>query len=277
MSIKPNRKTRNSRLSKIQQTWIKPPKDRPWAKIPIDIMDGERWRGMSVNERRVIDVLICQHFRSYQKDNGDLQISYKGFKLAGVTHGKYAAAAIKNLIATGMIEAKQGMRVNHNLLYPSMLYGIAFYRPVDGYIKEANRNFIFVPVDVMESPDWCGLSINARRILDRLMIENRRHDYEKNGSLRVSYEQFEGHGAGHRYVASSLRELESSGLLAIKRGKCRGERDPNLYRLTYHGTTDGPATWKAPNVVHLPKRPKRKGWKESLLTETTERRMKSCL
>jgi hypothetical protein len=130
-----------------------------------------------------------------------------------------------------------------------MLYGITFYRPVDGYIKEANRNFVFVPVDVMESDAWCQLSINARRILDRLMIENRRHDYEKNGSLRVSHEQFRGHGVTAHLIAPSLQELEAAGFLAVTRGKRREISDPNLYRLAFLGTTDGPATWKAPNVI----------------------------
>jgi hypothetical protein len=148
--VKPNRKTRASTLSKIQQKWISPPKDKLWAKIPVDVLDEERWHGLSITELRVMDALICQHFRYRQKDNGDLQVSYGGFLRAGASHGKYVAEAIKRLLAKGMIESKQGIPANPYMWRPNM-YGITMYLENGGYIESANRNFVFVPVDVMEA------------------------------------------------------------------------------------------------------------------------------
>jgi hypothetical protein len=255
--VKPNRKTRDSRLSKIQQRWIAPPKTECWAKIPIDILDGERWRNLTVNERRVIDALICQHFRYFQRSNGELQISYQGFERAGVSNKRHLRAAHARLIANGTIVRKQGVATRPGIA-PPYLYELTMYRKNDGYIAAANRRFVWIPVAVMENTAWCGLSINARRIMDRLLIENARHKSEANGRLRVSYQQFEDCGIGARLISPALRELEQAGLLAITKGEQRGKfREPNLYRVTFYGTIDGPATWRAEpetNVVQLPRR-----------------------
>jgi hypothetical protein len=82
--VKPNQKTRDSRLNKIQQKWIAPPRGNPWAQIYIDEMDGESWRSLSVNARRMYDALIWKHYRYYQRSNGELQISYSEFQRAGI-------------------------------------------------------------------------------------------------------------------------------------------------------------------------------------------------
>jgi hypothetical protein len=48
--VKPNAKYRNSTLNKIQQTWIKPPRNKPFVTIPIDVLDWESWHGMGSGE-----------------------------------------------------------------------------------------------------------------------------------------------------------------------------------------------------------------------------------
>ena len=153
----------------------------------VDVIQGEAWRGLSVNARRVHDALTCQHFRYDQRDNGDLQISYRGFARAGVTERKLAPA-IRELVAAGFIATRQGLPPN-GIMRPPTLYGLAVYA-MAGIVKAASRPFVFVPVEVMESPEWCALSINARRIMDRLLIENFRHRAEENGTLQVSFRQF---------------------------------------------------------------------------------------
>jgi hypothetical protein len=81
--------------------------------------------------------------------------------------------------------------------------------------------------------------------MDRLLIENTLHRLgEENGDLRVSYQQFVGHGVGRRLIAPALQELVYAGLLAITQSKPNGKFKPaNLYRLIFLGTMDGPATW----------------------------------
>jgi hypothetical protein len=266
--VKPNRKTRDSRLNKIQQKWIAPPRGKQWARIFIDEMDGESWRSLSVNARRMYDALICQHFRYWQGSNGELQVSYSGFQRAGIPNRREVAAAKRELIAAGKIACESRPNPDPNLKRPLTVYELPTYRKSGGFLQEANRAFVWIPVEVMESPAWCNLSINAKRVMDRLLIENRRHEGEGNGKLRVSYSQFVGHGIGRRLIAPALRELAEAGLLDISTEPRMGEYvGPNLYRITFIGTVDGPATWRMPNVTPLPKKPKRKSRKEVLLDD----------
>ena len=158
-------------------------------------MDGESWRGLSVNARRVLDAIVAHHFRYWQQSNGELQISYRGFERGGVTR-RLIGSAIQELQAAGLIETKAGSPTN-DTLRPPTLYALPTYRETKG------RRFVWVPLEVMESPAWCGLSINARRILDRLLVENARRVLEaiiahhfrylqqSNGELQISYRGFE--------------------------------------------------------------------------------------
>jgi hypothetical protein len=245
--IRPNAKTRDSRLSKIQQEWIKPRK--PFAMIFIDDMDRESWHSLSVNERRMLDALICHHFRCHQKSNGDLQISYSAFRRAGITSDQRVAIAQARLAELGLIGFKQGVNPDPNLRCPPLLYEILLYRQN----KEGWR-FVWLPLEVMESPDWCRLSINARRVMDRLLIENARHKGEANGQLRMSFKQFIDHGiSGRSTVSNALQELTGAGLLRVTKPPRMGKIDaPNLYTITFYGTVNGPHTWQPSNVVSLP-------------------------
>jgi len=230
-------------------------------------MDGERWHSLSVNDRRMLDALMCQHFRYFQRSNGDLEISFGGFLRAGITHRRYVAASKDKLAAMGLIAFKQGIGTNPDLLPPT-LYEITMYRKDDGYIKAANRTFVWVPVEVMESPAWCNLSINARRVMDRLLIENQRHKSEGMESCVFRMSNLR---ARRWYPPNAWahRELTDAGLLAVTSApRPRGQYNaPNLYRLTFLGTTDEPATWEAANVTPTPKKPKRESWKGALLTK----------
>jgi hypothetical protein len=227
----------------MQRKWIEPPRNRPWARVYIDVIDSVAWRELSINARRVLDALIAQHFRYWQKENGKLQISYRDFEHACVTR-RLIGKAIQELKAAGLITVRQGTPTN-DVMRPPSLYELTIYPPQAGLPKTASRRFVWLPVEVMESPPWCRLSRNARRIIDRLLIENIQHRSEKNGQLQVSFEQFVEHGVGRRFVRPALKELVSLGLLAISSGTARGcQRPPNLYRLAFLGTLEGPATWK---------------------------------
>jgi hypothetical protein len=244
--VKPNRKTRNSTLSKWQQRCIDPPRNKPWAKYYTDTVDTEEWRDLGVNARRVMDALICHHFRYAQKDNGNLEISYSGFERAGVSGRRYIWPALTELVDAGQLGIGQGIAKRRYGFLPNK-YEITMYSGAPGisYIERSNRQWFFIPIDVLESPAWAKLSLNARRMLDRLLIENIRHGRKENGRLRVSYEQFEGLGIGSRLIAPTCRELTAAGLLAITKGRRIGHyQAPNLYRITFAGTTDAFPTWR---------------------------------
>jgi len=242
-------------LSKLQREWIKPPNDRLWARLFIDVIDGAAWRGLSVNARRVLDALICHHLRDSPKENGNIKISHLQFEAAGVTR-RLITRAIRELESVKFITIRQG-KPSKFMAYAPILYGLPMYaKEPEGFLKAASRPFVWVPVEVMESAKWCGLSINARRIIDRLLLENFRHKAEANGTLRVSVRQFAEHGINRRFAASAIKELTEAGFLAVTYGKSRGSQlPPNIYRIAFLGTLNGPPTWRKPaetNDVRLP-------------------------
>jgi hypothetical protein len=175
----------------MQRKWLKMSPARPWAQIYIDVIDGDAWRGLSINARRILDALILLHFENKQAENGKLQISYTQFADVGVRR-KSIAAALRELEGARMIVKGKGVATT-NLPVRPLLYGLPMYfvAATGGIVNAGSRRFAWVPLDILESGAWRGLSINARRMMDRLLIENARHMGEKNGSLRVSFLQFE--------------------------------------------------------------------------------------
>ena len=115
------------------------------------------------------------------------------------------------------------------------------------------------PLDLVASPVWSALSINARRVLDRLMVEQVAQGGVANGELCVSYDQFVEAGCSRRLVSTAIAELEAAGVLAVRRrGRIAGENLPNLYRLTWLGGRDangeiiGPShEWKGRTAEHV--------------------------
>ena len=89
-------------LDKLQLQWITPPKDRPWARLFINVLEHEAWRGLSVNARRIHDALTCWYFRNHQKENGEIKISKRQFEAVGATHYS-VSAAVRELTDAGFI------------------------------------------------------------------------------------------------------------------------------------------------------------------------------
>ena len=230
-------------LSKPQRKRLAPPRRKAWARIWIDELESETRARLSVNARRALDALICHHFRSEQADNGALQVSHKAFERAGVHH-TLVTKALAELDAAGLARASgKGLPSNPWMKRPT-LYELPTYRPTEGVQATAKRRFVWIPVDVMESPAWRSLSINARRIMDRLLLENFRHMGVENGKLRVSVRQFAECGVAMRFAKGAIAELVAGGLVAVTEGVAKGSlAPPNLYRITFHGTLDDGPTW----------------------------------
>jgi hypothetical protein len=239
-------------LNKMQRAWIEPPKrvrsrraryhqepKRPWVRLFLDVLEHDAYRGLSINARRAYDALICHLHRSGSIENGSLDVSHKTFESFGVTH-RYVASALRELEEAGLVWSSRAEQ-KHPILPAAKRYGVT------AYADETKRVFAWVHLDFLESKSYRGLSINARRVLERLLIENTRHRYRANGALRVSTRQFAGRDKGLRHVLSAIRELEESGLLAVVKDKPNGKyAAANLYRLKFLGTIDGPATWRRP-------------------------------
>jgi hypothetical protein len=93
------------------------------------------------------------------------------------------------------------------------------------------------------------LSLSARRILDRIEIENADHGGVDNGKLPVTFDDFVRYGIHRHAIAPAIREAVALGFLEVTETRRAGNaewRKPNLFRLTYRETKHGAPTheWK---------------------------------
>jgi hypothetical protein len=98
--------------------------------------------------------------------------------------------------------------------------------------------------EFLESSAYRTLSMNGRRVLDRLKIEHIGHGRTYNGKLIVTHDQFIAYDVTPEYVGDALDELAFKGLLKVTRGRAgNGTAHPNVFRLTFDGDFEGaPAT-----------------------------------
>jgi hypothetical protein len=77
---------------------------------------------------------------------------------------------------------------------------------------------------MMESPAWKALSLNARRVLDRIEIEFGKHrgKPETNGELIVTYDDFVKYGICRRLVRPAINEVVALGFVRITRAGVAG-------------------------------------------------------
>jgi hypothetical protein len=101
----------------------------------------------------------------------------------------------------------------------------------------ANQPWGWFSFELIESGAMRALSINARRILDRIRIEHMSHAGLENGRLKVTWNDFVKFGVARRFIAAAQAEIIAVGIVAIERhgrkfyGEDKGA--PTEYRLTY--------------------------------------------
>jgi hypothetical protein len=99
---------------------------------------------------------------------------------------------------------------------------------------------------MLASPAYRALSLTGHRILARIELELCRHAGKDNGTLIVTYKDFQSYGIHHHAIGPGLRELEALGFIEIVQRGLAGNADhrrPHTFRLTYQPTDDGePAT-----------------------------------
>ncbi|MCV9960355.1 hypothetical protein OIU34_00450 [Pararhizobium sp. BT-229] len=122
----------------------------------------------------------------------------------------------------------------------------------------------------LESAAYRSLSPNARKALDRLLIEHIGHGRTRNGGLIVPHQHFREYGITRCYVADALDELEYKGFIEMKKGRAgNGTPHATVFRLTFDGTGDGlPATneWKRCSDVDAAR------WRAAVRRQKTQRR-----
>ncbi len=106
-------------------------------------------------------------------------------------------------------------------------------------------NWVPIPAEMLESPAYRVLSLSARRVLDRIGIEQCSHGGADNGRLPVTFQDFEDYGIDRHSILDAIKECEALGFIEItQRGRAGiGEfRKPNVFRLTYLTTPPKAAT-----------------------------------
>lgn len=84
--------------------------------------------------------------------------------------------------------------------------------------------------------------MNARKALDRLIIEHISHGRTENGKLIVTYEQLYAYGVTFGSIADALEELAYKRLIKMTKGRAgNGTAHPTVFTLTFDGTQDGAA------------------------------------
>jgi hypothetical protein len=103
------------------------------------------------------------------------------------------------------------------------------------------------------SPAFSKASINCRRLIAALEVENMSHAGRENGNLVLPYNQLErSWGIGRRLIRPAIEEAITRGLIAVTGGDFRlwlAKSMPTKFRLTFRPTGEGTAlhwNWKPP-------------------------------
>ena len=108
-------------------------------------------------------------------------------------------------------------------------------RKTNGAMKIVGQ-FIPTPVEMLASPAHRVLSLSARRVLARVEVEHAGHGGFENGSLPVTFNNFEAFGIDRHSIAPAIAECVALGFLKItERGRSgNGDfRRANRFRITY--------------------------------------------
>jgi hypothetical protein len=97
-----------------------------------------------------------------------------------------------------------------------------------------DRPWVWLTRELLSSEAWQTLSINERRVIDWLLIEQMNHAGTMNGQLRVSHRQFITWGVTKNKVAPAIHGLQARGLVRITSAESNGDiRGYYQYRLTF--------------------------------------------
>jgi hypothetical protein len=87
--------------------------------------------------------------------------------------------------------------------------------------------FIWFERELLESPAWAAMTLPARRVVERVVIEHMKHGGTRNGALIVTYDDFERFGLRRKSVPDAIRIAVALGFLDVT---SRGRRSHGIAR-----------------------------------------------
>lgn len=117
--------------------------------------------------------------------------------------------------------------------------------------KITAKQFIWYGREMIESPAYRVLSLQARKVMRRLELEHLAHGGQENGRLPCRYQDFVEYGCRKNTLAAALIEVQVLGFaITVRLGTKAFANIPGkatTFRLTYLASRDGPASneWKA--------------------------------
>lgn len=94
--------------------------------------------------------------------------------------------------------------------------------------------FVQLTRELLASPAWRAMSINCRRLIDFVLIEQMNHAGQENGHLLATYDQLVAYGLTRSEISSAIREAEYLGLIRVDHGvRWAGKSEPSIYEITF--------------------------------------------
>lgn len=118
---------------------------------------------------------------------------------------------------------------------------------ISGRIGKLNRPpegeaWVWLTRPVMASPAWRALSLNGRKLIDRVLVEHMAHGGAENGNLAVTYENLVDWGIRRNSIAATIAEVVCLHLLEMEPGRAShiaGKGHPNRFRIAWLPTMHG--------------------------------------
>jgi hypothetical protein len=83
------------------------------------------------------------------------------------------------------------------------------------------------------------MSVNCRKLIDRLLLEHCNHSGLENGRLVCTYKDFQDYGLTRNKIRPAIEEADFLGLVKHQRGeRVFAKNQPNSYRITFYGTSE---------------------------------------
>ncbi len=102
-----------------------------------------------------------------------------------------------------------------------------------------NMAWCWLTAELLNSVSWRSMSVNCRKLIDRLLLEHCNHAGLENGGLICTYNHFQEYGLTRNKIRPAIEEADFLGLVKNQQGERIFARNhPNSYRLTFYGTKD---------------------------------------